>query len=57
MRKHQNFVTLDDGVDTMSDGDDCTAYKLLLDHLLNFLFGHDINVCSGFVKDHNLVFG
>ena len=55
MRQDQHFITLDDRVESVSDRDHSTFGELLLDQLLDLLFCHDIDVCSGLIKDHNSI--
>ena len=53
--KDKNFVTLDDGVQSVSNCQDCGTIKFFIDKLLDCLFSHYINVSSGFIKNNDLV--
>ena len=55
MIKYKNFVAFDDSVQAVSNCNHCAFGELLLNQLLNLLLGHDINICSGFVKHDDFV--
>ena len=44
---HENSVTAEDGVDPVSDGDDCSVPETLLDHLLYLPVSLRINISRG----------
>ena len=44
---HENSVTAEDGVDPVSDDDDCSVPETLLDHLLHLSVSLRINVSRG----------
>jgi hypothetical protein len=52
--QHENFVALDDGVQSMSNGDDGGALKEGFQESLDSFFGYDVDVGSGLIKDDNL---
>ena len=53
--KNKNFVTLDDGVQSVSNCQDCGTIEFFRNKLLDCLLSHYIDICSGFVKDYDLV--
>jgi len=53
--KDQNHVTLDDGVDPVSNDEDGRAYEGLFHYLLDLLLSLNVDVGSGLVQDDDLV--
>ena len=49
------FIALDDCVESVCNGQDRRVFELLTDQLLDCLLGHDIDVCSGLVKQDDSV--
>lgn len=52
---HEDSVTLDDRVQTMSYAKDCGSLELLTDQSLGGLLGHNVNVGSCFIEDDDFV--
>ena len=50
-----DFVTVDDGVDPMGDGEDSRILKGLLHEGLDLFLSFDVYVGSGLIQEHNLV--
>lgn len=51
----EHFIALNDSVESVCNGQDRCASKLLTDQLLDRLLGHDIDVCGGLVKQDDFV--
>ena len=51
----EHFITLNDSVESVCNGQDRCASKLLTDQLLDCLLGHDIDVCSGLVEQDDSI--
>jgi hypothetical protein len=51
--QNENFVRIDDGVEPMSNCDDCAASKGVVHCLVNDAFCSDVNVSSGFINQHD----
>ena len=55
MVKIEDFVALNDRIEPMSYGQHRRAYKFLRNELLDDLFSHYIDICSGFIQENDLV--
>ena len=53
--KDKYLVTLDDGVKSVSNCQDCGTIEFFRNKLLDCLLSHYIDICSGFIKDYDLV--
>ena len=53
--EEQDLVTIDDRIETMSNGEHSCTLELLLNDLLDGLFGDDVNVGSCFIENDELV--
>jgi len=49
----EDFVALNDGLESMSNGDHGTVLEALLDHFLDLVLGDEVNVGSSFIEDYN----
>ena len=52
----EDFVWLNNGLETMSNRDDCAMLELLRNESLDLLLSDDVDVSSGFIKQNDLVF-
>jgi hypothetical protein len=51
---HANFIIVNDGVQTMCDGEDCLVLKLFAYELLDTTISVNINARSRFIHQQNL---
>lgn len=49
----EDFVALNDGLESMSNGNHGTVLEALLDHFLDLILGDEVNVSSSFIEDDN----
>jgi len=54
--QNKHFITFDDCVQSMGDGDDCRVFKEFFQQGLDSFFGNDIDVRSSFIENYNLRF-
>jgi len=52
---NHDVVTVNDGVDSVGDGEHCGVFEVLRHQFLDVLFSHDVDVGSGLIKHHNFV--
>ena len=53
MIQNQDLVIVDDGVETVSDGDDSAVSELCLNDVLDQLISLNINTCTHFIQQQN----
>ena len=51
----KHLITLNDGVESVCNGQNSRVCELLTDQLLDGLLGHNINVCGGLVEQDDSV--
>ena len=55
MGENEDFIALDDRIQSMRNCDNSALRELLLDQILDLLLSHYIDIGSGFIKHNNAI--